>query len=123
MRIPRTIREIREMVSEPSTRGSVVSLSIVRSHLFEYISEFVETAALLFFLVPFEALLFGLTSPVALHVPSVFRLFTAGIGCGIVSWLISLTAFGRLSGAHMNPAVSIGFCLIGKMRAVDASGY
>jgi aquaporin Z len=48
---------------------------------------------------------------------------TLKAGFGIVSWLISLTAFGRLSGAHMNPAVSIGFCLIGKMRAVDASGY
>jgi aquaporin Z len=98
-------------------------LGIVKSHFSEYASEFVEMAALMFFLVPFEALLFGLTSPVALHVPPVLCLFAAGTGFGIVSWLISLTPFGRLSGAHMNPAVSIGFCLIGKMRVIDATGY
>jgi aquaporin Z len=89
----------------------------------EYASEFVETAALMFSLVPFEALLLGSTSLVALHLPLLFRLFATGTGFGIISWLISLTPFGRLSGAHMNPAVSVGFCLIGKMRAVDATGY
>ena len=77
----------------------------------------------MFFLVLYEALLFGPSSPIALYVPALFRLFAAGTGFGIVSWLISMTAFGRLSGAHMNPAVSIGFCLTGKMRAVDAAGY
>jgi aquaporin Z len=94
-----------------------------RSHVFEYASEFVEMAALMFFLVPFEALLFGPTSPVALHVPALVRLFVTGSSFGIVSWLISLTAFGRTSGAHMNPAISIGFCLVGKMRPVDAGSY
>jgi aquaporin Z len=108
MRKPRTIREIP---------------SVVKSHLFEYVSEFVEMAALMFFLVPFEALMFGPTSPIALHVPYFFRLFATGTGFGIASWLISLSAFGRLSGAHMNPAISIGFCLIGKMRAADAGSY
>jgi aquaporin Z len=38
-------------------------------------------------------------------------------------WLVALSPPGRLSGAHINPAISIGFWILGKMHRKDLVGY
>ena len=94
------------------------------SHIKEYLSEGVETAALLFCVVGAVAVMFGASSPVSHAIPSTLaRLFITGLILGAASWLIALSPPGKLSGAHINPAVSLGFWALGKMTLRDTLGY
>jgi len=90
----------------------------------EYASECVGTAVNVFCVVGVVFVVFGARSPVAHVVPAVpLRLFIVGWLLGGVGWLIALSPPGKLSGAHLNPAVSLGFGLLGKMHARDLVGY
>jgi aquaporin Z len=68
--------------------------------------------------------MFGAGTPVAALVPNeaVRRLIT-GFLFGTTGALIALSAIGRESGAHINPVVTIGFWLMGKLNATLAAGY
>ncbi len=67
---------------------------------------------------------FGDGSPVARLVPSAgFRRLITGFLFGTTGALIAVSPLGRVSGAHINPAVTIGFRLLGKLRTRDAIGY
>ena len=46
-----------------------------------------------------------------------------GLLLGGVGWLVAASPPGKLSGAHANPAVSLGFVLLGKMHPRDLWGY
>lgn len=93
-------------------------------HLEEYGSELLGTAILLFCVVGAVAYLFGKTSPLAQEVTSTpVRLLLVGLALGGVSGLVAISPPGRLSGAHLNPAVSLGFWALGKMHARDLGGY
>ena len=93
-------------------------------HLEEYASEFVGTAFFMFWVVGAVAFMFAHSSPVVPIIPSPqLRLFFTGLMIGSSGWLVALSPPGRLSGAHLNPAVSIGFWLLRKMHAVDLLGY
>ncbi len=93
-------------------------------HLAEYAAEFVGTAFNVFWVVGIVSVMFGASSPAPHAIPSAFlRLFVLGLFLGGVSWLVALSPPGKLSGAHLNPAVSLGFWLLGKMHARDAAGY
>ena len=94
------------------------------SHLKEYASEFAGTAFSLFCVVGAVALTFSPASPLpALLPPVVLRLALIGVILGAASWLVALSPPGRLSGAHLDPAVSSGFWLLGKMHTRDLLGY
>ena len=69
-------------------------------------------------------LMFGAGTPMAALVPNeaVRRLIT-GFLFGTTGALIALSAIGRESGAHINPVVTIGFWLMGKLNATLAAGY
>jgi aquaporin Z len=69
-------------------------------------------------------LMFGAGSPVAPIVPNeaVRRLIT-GFLFGTTGALIALSPIGRESGAHINPVVTLGFCLMGRLDATTAAGY
>ncbi len=93
-------------------------------HLAEYASEFGGTAFLVFCVVGVVALMTGTSSPVPHWIPPLpARLLIAGLLLGGAGGLVALSPPGRLSGAHINPAVSVGFWLLGKMHRRDIAGY
>ena len=47
----------------------------------------------------------------------------AGLGMGLTAIGLIISPWGRRSGAHMNPAVTLGFSLLGKVHPPDAAGY
>lgn len=46
-----------------------------------------------------------------------------GMAMGVTAVVLITSPWGRLSGAHMNPAVTLAFTLLGKVRPIDAVGY
>ena len=93
-------------------------------HLAEYACELVGTAFLVFCVVGVVAFLFGTTSPAPRWIPAAAgRLLLAGLLLGGAGWLVALSPPGRLSGGHINPAVSLGFWVLGKMHRRDLAGY
>jgi aquaporin Z len=93
-------------------------------HLEEYAAEGIGTLFLVFCVVGVVAGLFGAHSPLPQWIPSHrLRLFLTGLLLGGASWIVALSPPGRLSGAHLNPAVSLGFWVLGKMQARDLCGY
>lgn len=93
-------------------------------HLEEYASEFLGTALLLVCVVGAVVLTFSPSSPVLHWLPPLsLRLALIGLLLGAASWGVALSPPGRLSGAHLDPAVSAGFWLLGKMHWRDLLGY
>jgi aquaporin Z len=67
---------------------------------------------------------FGAGSPVAAVLPSAgARRAITGFLFGTVGALIAVSPVGKLSGAHINPVVTLAFWLHGRMRARVAVGY
>ncbi len=93
-------------------------------HLEEYASEFIGTAFMVFCVVGVVGLMFAPHSPAVAILPSTrLRLFLTGLVLGGSGWLVAISPPGKLSGAHINPAISVGFWLLGKMHLRDLLGY
>ena len=93
-------------------------------HWEEYASEMLGTAFLLFCMVGAIAFLFGSSAFLPRLIPSsALRLLLVGLLLGGAGGLVALTPPGRLSGAHLNPATSLGFWVLGKMHGRDGAGY
>ena len=94
------------------------------SHSPEYAAEFAGTAFLVFCVVAAVAVMFAPGSPVLHVIPSArLRLFVTGSMLGGAGSLVAITPLGRISGAHLNPAISLGFFAEGKMQLQDLFGY
>jgi aquaporin Z len=94
------------------------------SHAPEYGAEFLGTAFLMFCVVGAVGLMFAPHSPATRFIPSVaLRLFLTGVVLGGAGSLVAVTPLGRLSGAHLNPAMSVGFFAEGKMHFHDLLAY
>ena len=67
---------------------------------------------------------FGQGSPMTRWLPSdSARRFVTGFLFGTTGALIALSPLGKESGAHINPAVTLGFWLMGRMKIRIAIGY
>ena len=88
------------------------------------VAELVGTALLLLVGLSLVILMFGTGSPLVRMVPSdgVRRLIT-GFLFGSTGAMIALSVVGRVSGAHINPIVTLAFWLMGKMKSRVAGGY
>lgn len=89
-----------------------------------YLAEFIGTAILIVVGLSAVSVDFGAGSPVANAIPSAIgrRLITGTIfasGGGLVAYSV----FGRISGAHLNPAVTLAFLRLGKIAPDLAAGY
>jgi len=102
-------------------RGALASLS---SHWPEYL---MEAGLLGAFMV--SACLFGVLygfpgSPVRQAIPSPFgRQMLGGISMGLTAIVIVYSPWGKQSGAHINPAVTLTFFRLGKIKFWDALFY
>jgi aquaporin Z len=87
-------------------------------------SELIGTAALLLGGLSLVISIFGAGSPIERIVPNVvLRQIMSGFLFGCVGGLIALSAVGKESGAHINPAVTLGFWLMQKLDSSTALGY
>jgi aquaporin Z len=67
---------------------------------------------------------FGSGSPLAALLPSVrLRQVLTGFLFGCVGAVVTISRLGKESGAHINPAVTFGFWMMGKMKPSIAVGY
>jgi aquaporin Z len=93
-------------------------------HWSEYGAEFLGTAFLILAGLSAVVFDFGKGLPPAALLPdaSLRRLITGLLFAGSGS-LVAISPFGRLSGAHINPSVSLAFWVHGKMHHHDVLGY
>ena len=89
-----------------------------------FLSELIGTALLLLVGLSLVILMFGAGSPIADIVPSIkLRQVITGFLWGCWGGSIALSAVGKISGAHINPAVTLGFWLLRKIDTRVALGY
>src|SRR5271156_457431 len=98
--------------------------SLQHSHAPEYVAEFLGTACMVFFGLSAVVFDFGEGLPMSQWIPDhSLRLLITGFCFAGTGSLVAISPLGRLSGAHINPSVSLAFWLNGKMRFADFAGY
>jgi aquaporin Z len=102
----------------------VISVASAKAHWAEY---GIETASLACFMIAalgFGALLEHPASPVRLTVANpILRRAFMGIAMGLTSAAIIYSPWGRRSGAHLNPSVTLSYLRLGKITSRDALFY
>lgn len=93
-------------------------------HWLEYGAEFLGTTLFIFCGLSAVVFNFGKGLPMEHFIPnnSVRLLLTGLLFAGGAS-LVTISPLGKLSGGHLNPAVSLAFWLQGKMHHHDIGGY
>ncbi len=93
-------------------------------HWPEYGAELVETAFLVFVGLSAVVFDFGTDLPMSRWIPDhSMRLLITGLLFAGSGSLVAVSPFGKLSGAHINPSVSLAFWAQGKMHNHDLFGY
>lgn len=89
-----------------------------------FLAEFLGTGLLLLVGLSLVILMFGEDAPGASLIPNLkLRQGTTGFLFGCVGGGIALSPIGKVSGAHINPAVTLGFTLMRKLDARTSAGY
>ena len=89
-----------------------------------FLAELIGTALLVLVGLSLVILMFGAGSPVVRVVPDEgLRQLITGFLFGTTGALIALSPVGRESGAHINPVVTLGFWLMGKLDSRIALSY
>lgn len=92
-------------------------------HPVDWACEFAGTAFQLAAGFSVVALLESPRSPATSALPAWSRLVLIGIAFGVLAAAVALSPAGRRSGAHLNPAVTVGFWLRGHTPSRDVLGY
>jgi aquaporin Z len=96
----------------------------LRHHWPEYLMEAAELGAFLISACLFVALLSHPDSPLARRVPDpAIQRVLIGMAMGLTATAIIYSPWGKQSGAHFNPAVTLTFWRLGKVASWDAAGY
>lgn len=94
------------------------------SRLKLFMAEMIGTGLLVLIGLSSVILMFGEGNPFVNLVPSlVLRRVLNGFLFGSVGATIAVSPIGRVSGAHVNPIVTMGFWLMGKLTGRTAVGY
>jgi aquaporin Z len=90
----------------------------------QFLSEFVGTAILLLLGMSLVIAMYGASSPIAVVLPDMRqRMIISGFLFGALGGSIALSQVGKVSGAHINPVVTLGFWLMGKVKTPVAVGF
>src|SRR5512137_558596 len=88
------------------------------------LAELIGTALLVLVGLSLVIFMFGTGSPMARLLPNeALRRLITGFFFGTTGALIALSPVGKESGAHINPVVTIGFWLFGKIELRLVCGY
>ena len=103
---------------------SAVEGAAPRAHPLEYASEALGLGLFMVSACSFALLLFHPASPIAHALPGEpARRALMGLAMGVTLVLNVYSPWGRRSGAHLNPAVTLAFWRLGRVRAADLAGY
>src|SRR6516225_11764812 len=99
-------------------------LRALREHWPEYLCEAAELGLFMISAGLFTILLHHPSSPVLNFIPSEFtRRMLTGIAMGSTAIALVFSPLGKRSGAHFNPAVTLTFWRLGKVKNWDAVFY
>ena len=105
-------------------RGLAGAMESLRLHWPEYLMEAAEVALYLFLTCIFASLLLHPASPVRHFIESTTELRALmGLAVGATVVAIVVSPWGKQSGGHFNPALTLAFYRLGKMRSADALFY
>ena len=98
------------------------ALAALRAHYTLYLMEAVELAAFMISACVFTVLLFHPASPLAARNPWLLRALM-GAAMALTAIAIIKSPWGKRSGAHFNPAITLTFFWLGKIGPYDALFY
>lgn len=99
-------------------------IEALRLHWRLYVYECVELGWFMMAACVAAVLLFGAASPLVQEMPSeALRRFLMGVAMGVTAVMIIHSPMGKQSGAHFNPAITLSYLRLKKIRAWDAAGY
>src|SRR5438477_1146209 len=99
-------------------------LRALKEHWPEYVCEAAELGLFMISAGLFTILLFHPQSPAVTFLPDPFmRRMCVGIAMGGTAIAIVFSPLGKRSGAHFNPAVTLTFWRLGKVKGWDAFFY
>jgi aquaporin Z len=105
----------------PATRGAA---ALVLAHWREYVIEASLLGAFMVSACAFTTLIEHPASPVFRALPDPFlRRLLTGCAMGATAIVLIYSRWGKRSGAHMNPAVTLTFTRLGKVAPHDAVAY
>ena len=107
--------------TNPVPNETPIAFSSVRHHWPEYLMEAGEIALYMFLICTFATLLLHPTSPLHHLITSgLFRRALTGFLVASVVVAIMMTPWGKQSGGHFNPAITLTFYRLGKLAFWDA---